>query len=1811
MAAALAGCADVLADVLVATAFRVMVVHPDVSHWGLAGCCAFLVVDALDMRARVLGEVCTLLRRALLPLVADSGAGLAAEGRLPEDVAELGAGALVDGAAHASGPAAPAGGVTVNRAGHSVASLLEALGTARLAAEDGLADNVAGGVAEATAAGLGALSPLGHRPHFAIDGAGSLAADLGAVKCGALLAEEVRLPDDVAFTVTHAATAGAGAGGPLAELGVDAVLGTRLGVALLGLLEERAHGITAALLGDATSTGHEASAALLRAFGVVAPAGHGALDRARAHVALAVLVEVDAAGELALLAAEGGNATHLARALLDTGAARDGAILPGGPMFHLAVDGALVVVADAGLAEGRARLAAVLRLGHDRTGAGLEAGVARAGAGSPLAEVGNFAVNLAREHRAGGGLAKSGALVAGATVLDDLTGAEPLAHAAGLRARAPRAELADLAVVGAVAEVALDILIEVGARLAAEGLVGNDGAGAGLGAVAAGDGAVRKRAPAGHLAIDGAFVVVTGGVLQKVGALLTTVHLGLAGDVALATFLAGAAGLGALGPRAEGSDATVDRAVLSLALLGLGEGRARHTFEPGGDTDLAGAGLLAGATRLGAAAPVRPLADDTVDGTRINVAFTGLFQPRAHAAGALVLDLARADLEAAAAGLVASAPLAPLGNDALDGTRAGIAYSRVLDGRARLATANHRLDDDAGAVFAALATFLVAKVEGRPAGDGAVDSARHGVALNSLAEGRADVAAVLGVAVDGAGAGLLAGATGLGAFGEGTPLGHFAVSWARTRVAGAGHEGVAALLAGVLGLSENLALAAHAAVAAGLVAGGPVFPSGELAVDGTLLGAALLGLGKDAARLAAVERGGDDHAVLGLGAAAAGGSAGGPGEELRELAVLRALVGVALASLLGGRALLAALALADNGTGVLLLAGAARSVAGRPGGPGGDLARDGALLLLAGTGFLDVGAWLAAAGGLDLHDAGAGLLTPAAGGRAGGPALEFGDLAVHRAGLSGALTGFVEDGALVAATLRLGDDGAGADLGAGATGLVAVGPFGELGDDAVERALVHGALLAFVEGRARGTTAGGLLEDGALAVLDTAATGGVAGAPLSEEGDLAIGRAGMDVARLGLGKVRADPFTLVGVADDLAHTGSGTDAARLRAVGPEAPVRNFAVESARALVAGVLLVGDGALPATKSGFLDDLAGARAVAATALLGALGPLGPLADDAVDWASVHVAGLGNLEVAAGDTAVSGFAEHGTTVDHVASTARLGALAERSPLGVLAVDGALVGVAGEGLGERRARLATAGRLLDDGTEPDLVALTAGLVAFAPGAPLGDGTVVRASKGVALDLNLEVGALVAAVGSLGDYFTGALHNATTAGLGAGGPLGPLGNVAVNGALAFVALAGLVEARAHSTAEGRVSPDGTLAGGPAGAAASTASRPGTPLADCTVDGTFFGVALGSLLEHAAGLAAEGSRVVDGTTALLLATTARVGAGGPVLPSGHLAVSGADASAADLGLLEGRAVHAVALLGDLAALADLVAGATGLVALGPLGPLCDLALDSARLLHALGRLEKSRALHATGSGGAKDRAGTVNEAGATGDGALGPVVERANLAIDGAGEAVARLFFIDLGAFLAAVRFLLEGSAPAVLGAVDLEGGAGLVARRPLGPLGHPAVDGAVLGVAVLHVLESRTDLAAGSLLEDSAGAGLGATVAGLGTFAEVTPGRNLAVLGADLLVAGVGLLEVGARLAAVGVVDLDSAVAHVEARAAGLAALVPLLPLVHDTVDRAGMHFAVFLLVDISAGLATVLGVLEHVAGAGALVLADAAGLSA
>jgi len=237
------------------------------------------------------------------------------------------------------------------------------------------------------------------------------------------------------------------------------------------------------------------------------------------------------------------------------------------------------------------------------------------------------------------------------------------------------------------------------------------------------------------------------------------------GDGAAAGLCAVTAGDAAFGPCGEGRDDAVDRASLLVAVLTLIKLRTDNTAVGSGSGDCAGTGLRPLAAGLGASGPCGPVGDDTVDGASLLVALLCFLEFRAGGAavGSRCSDGASAGLGAGAAGLVANIPGGPFGDGAVD--RAGVVVALAVLGEigADLAAVGDVAGDGAAAGLGAGVTGVGAGVPCLPARDDAVDGAGIGVAVLGLLEAGADGATVLGSGADGAGTGLGAGSTGLSA----------------------------------------------------------------------------------------------------------------------------------------------------------------------------------------------------------------------------------------------------------------------------------------------------------------------------------------------------------------------------------------------------------------------------------------------------------------------------------------------------------------------------------------------------------------------------------------------------------------------------------------------------------------------------------------------------------------------------------------------------------------------------------------------------------------------------------------------------------------------------------------------------------------------------------------------------------------------------------------------------------------------------------------------------------------------------------------
>lgn len=418
-------------------------------------------------------------------------------------------------------------------------------------------------------------------------------------------------------------------------------------------------------------------------------------------------------------------------------------------------------------------------------------------------------------------------------------------------------------------------------------------------------------------------------------------------------------------------------------------------------------------------------------------------------------------------------------------------------------------------------------------------------------------------------------------------------------------------LAGLVALGiprgASAADAVDEAGSAGLGARAPCVPSADLTVDGAGTISALTVFSVGTAGLAAVLGFG-----LGAGACVAAGTAGdgalspgSPGVDF--LAVDGARLSVAVTSLLGGRAGLAARSGGKEVASADLVAAVARGRARFPGSPGRDFTISRAGVVVAGASFRQLGAGSATSDGSADHGAGTGLLAAATSDRASGPGLPIGYGAVSRAGVGVASAGLSRSFAGLATEGGLGE-GAGTLLGAGFARGSARGPCGPSTSVAIDGALVGvaGAVVDVV-GAALATSNGG--KSGAGAGLDASAARGGAAGPGGPSFDFAVNGASVGVAFTGVSGRRACIATSGG-RNKIAGAGLGAGAARLAAHRPGLPAANVAVHGASVVVALTLFGEVVALLAAEGRSEGERALAGLGALAARLGAAGPGFPIA-------------------------------------------------------------------------------------------------------------------------------------------------------------------------------------------------------------------------------------------------------------------------------------------------------------------------------------------------------------------------------------------------------------------------------------------------------------------------------------------------------------------------------------------------------------------------------------------------------------------------
>jgi hypothetical protein len=669
-------------------------------------------------------------------------------------------------------------------------------------------------------------------------------------------------------------------------------------------------------------------------------------------------------------------------------------------------------------------------------------------------------------------------------------------------------------------------------------------------------------------------------------------------------------GHGARGPRRPERNLTVDSARVCVAVLGLGESGTFAAAVVGRVGDGTVPGVLTAAADGATHAEVAPLTDDAVEGTAVGVASLGDIEGGASVACTkwLAGDCASAGGYTRATALVAVRPFEPVAETASGIALANVAGVEFIDVGAREATLRRGGEHDTHAHLlssggSAHVATTVAESPAGPVGDLAADGTQSSAACLSLLEvGKACVAAVGRGNNDTTSAGVSAGAAAGGAGGPIAPARHLAVH----RAGGAT----------VLTLDE-VAASSTGDECLGLSDG----------TESVLLptGAARLGAGSPCAKIG--------------GEAILGGLLAGAAVCVAELLVNEGLAGESAVA--GGD---------GDATSTVVLTAKAFLGAGAPSAPSSELAIDRTGVLVADDMINTVGAALAAVGrGLDdltpleLETTSAGA---AAGGRSGprGNGAVLGALAVS--------TSLVVDeyGAAGAAEFGGSSDGTVAvENCTRATRLVAavlVVPTVPLSDLAVHGAAVTVAGLELVKYRAANASAEPGAGDGPIAESETITADLRAIAPSTPGCDRAISVATLEepagagdvVARVFLYEGGTGDAPIAGRLDHGANTSAETAATGDGARCVSTPARDRAINGAELHVAVDLLRhGRGTRSATVGSGGDDRASTALLTAAACLSAGGPLGPVRDFAVDNTGAG-AGRKFVESRAGSATVSG---------------------------------------------------------------------------------------------------------------------------------------------------------------------------------------------------------------------------------------------------------------------------------------------------------------------------------------------------------------------------------------------------------------------------------------------------------------------------------------------------------------------------------------------------------------------------------------------
>lgn len=623
---------------------------------------------------------------------------------------------------------------------------------------------------------------------------------------------------------------------------------------------------------------------------------------------------------------------------------------------------------------------------------------------------------------------------------------------------------------------------------------------------------------------------------------------------------------------------------------------------------------------------------------------------------------------AAAASCGAGGPEAPVSSEAVYWAFLSGTFGPLLKHGAVLA-AVHGLGQDLTVTHPATrATALGALAKFGPIGHFAVGRAGLGLAHLLLLHGttslpivkrlhRQDTVTVLNTLT-----------TTFGTFGVKPPRSELAVDRAGTSLAGAGLGKNTTFLAAVTGFGDNLAGAGGLATSTGPGASSPLAPLAHLAVDCTGLELTLNGLFKARASTVVIVH--HDGASAALVANTANLGAGGICTPFRNLAVYSAFASKTLVALGERWALLATMSSnLNNLASAFHRTIATHDVACRVRSPRADTTVHWAGLDVAVTGGFEGRAGSAAVLCFADDLAGGKLSALAAGGGAGRPDGPGTNLAVVRAETGFADFLLAQMFAFLAAIHSVRSDLTGTNAAAKTTGLGARAPLGEFTEFTVVGALLGVALAALRKSRALlDSIFPGVTLDGTLTGLHTAGiipalAGAGARSPRAEFGDFTVHGALVSVAI----SLCIDCATLAAAVsrfgDDATSSFLRPTATGQGALGPCFPFIHDAVHRALLHVATATLLEGTTGLATVSGFDQHLAGTGMSATTALFGAWDPLGPYANFAMDRAVLAEAFLLLRECGADVTSVLGMSGYLTAALLDALAAGLAARGPCSP--------------------------------------------------------------------------------------------------------------------------------------------------------------------------------------------------------------------------------------------------------------------------------------------------------------------------------------------------------------------------------------------------------------------------------------------------------------------------------------------------------------------------------------------------------------------